>query len=208
MLKDNRENDRARGLFYPYPAELMPVVPHHRFAHGLASDTAKSRKFSREFVEYTRDEVRPGELVVISSEPIYRHAYNLSWSTTTWHDDAAYWAARRRYLKNVARALRHFDVSVLLFLRDPETFSTSMAAERTRTGDWAGSGQDLAEQYPQLLEFDRQIELFSQFIGPVTTVDYEHALAAGGSVVAFYEALGFDPPPNAGSVRERVTEEE
>jgi len=206
MLRDNRDADRARGLFYPYPEHLTRVMPHHRFAHGLSSATAKYASFSPKFVEYTREQARDGDLVVISSEPIYRHAYEMDWSQTTWHDDAAYWAARRRYLQDVAGALREFDVSVLLFLREKQSFVTSMAAERTNTGDWAGSGADLAEQYPQLIEYERQIELFDELIGPVTTVDYEDALQHGGSVVAFYEAIGFDPPPGATSMRVRVTE--
>lgn len=206
MLKDNRDPDRARGLFYPYPDHLTKVMPHHRFAHGLSSATAKYRSYAPRFVEYTREEVRDGELVVISSEPVYRHAWEMDWSRTTWHDDAAYWAARRRYLQNVADALGEFDVSVLLFLRERQSFLASMAAERTTTGDWAGSAEDLAEQYPQLIEYDRQIELFEDLVGPVTTVHYEDALEHGGSVVAFYQALGFDPPPGAASLRVRVTE--
>jgi hypothetical protein len=206
MLKDNRDADRARGLFYPYPEKLTRAMPHHRFAHGLSSATAKYRTFSPKFVEYTQEQVRDGDLVVISSEPVYRHAYEMDWSQTTWHDDAAYWAARRRYLQNIANALQAFDVSVLLFLREKNSFVTSMAAERTNTGDWAGTGEELAEQYPQLLEYDRQIDLFNELLGPVSTVDYEHALQHGGSVVAFYEALGFDPPPGATAMRVRVTE--
>ncbi|MGH3474319.1 MAG: hypothetical protein ACRDOT_05320 [Aeromicrobium sp.] len=206
MLKDSRDADRARGLFYPYPEKLTRAMPHHRFAHGLASATATYASFSPRFVEYTQEQVRDGDLVVISSEPIYRHAWEMDWSRTTWHDDAAYWAARRRYLQNVARALKEFDVSVLLFLREKESFVASMAAERTNTGDWAGSGDDLAEQYPQLIEFDRQVELFNELVGPVTTVDYELALQEGGSVVAFYRAIGFEPPPGATSMRVRVTE--
>ena len=204
-LRENRESDRARGLFYPFPEHLGSKTPHHRFAHGLASATAKQRTFSGKFVEYVKSDVRAGDLIVISSEPVYRHAWEMDWSTTTWHDDDAYWAARRRYLTNVAQALEDFDVSVLLFLRDKEDFLVSMAAERTRTGDWAGSGEDLAEQFPQLLEYDRQIELFRELVGPVTIVDYDRALHEGGSVVAFYRTLGFEPPTEAASVRERVT---
>jgi hypothetical protein len=207
-LRDSGEADRARGLFYPYPEHITRTKPHHRFAHGLASATSKFRDVPPRFVEYIQDEMRLGDLVVISSEPIYRHAYEMSWSTTTWQDDDAYWAARRQYLGNVAEALEDFDVSVLLFLRDEQDFVASMAAERTNTGDWAGTGADLAEQFPQLIEYDRQIELFSEVVGPVTTVDYDQALREGGSVVAFYRALGFEPPADAASVRERVTKPE
>ncbi len=207
VLRENRDTDRARGLFYPFPEDLTPRMPHHRFAHGLASATSRWQSFSPAFVEYTRDQVRAGELVVISSEPVYRHAFEMPWlRDTTWKDDAsAYWEARRRYLENVARALQHFDVSVLLFLRGKESFLDSMANDLTRSGDWFGTGRDLAEQHPQLVEYDRQVDLLDEIVGPVTTVDYDQALTEGGSVIAFYRAIGFDPPPGAASVRVRVS---
>lgn len=210
VLHDHRPYDRERGLFYPVPPRaLIPSShPHHDLAHCLAGDRPEERARAAIFRSYVRKAAHPLDRIVISSEPLYRHVLGMDWTSASWSDPSAYWPAREAYLKRLRRWLSPFDVSVLMFVREKRAFASSLAAEMARKQTLSVSADELMTVHsPQLFDYERQITLLSRYVGPVSVVDYDDSVARGGSVVAFYAALGLEPPPGSADVRVRVTNE-
>jgi hypothetical protein len=207
-LFDSREFDRSRGLIYPLPS--LAVTKARRSHHFLAHYLQRYGEVERAAVDKFRAEILEmeplGQTIVISAEPFYRHVAGMDWTSAEWSDPKKYWPARVEYLKRVRRWLSPFETTVLLFLREQGAFATSLAGELTRKNEWSGSADDFRFRHsPQLFDYDRQRTLLRKHLGPVTTVDYDDALRTGGSVPAFYQAIGFDAPEGTASIRERVS---
>ena len=141
VLADNRDWLRSRGLYYPDGGKIFRErTPHHQIAHGLKSADPVLHRASLDYIRQIRCNARDGETVIISSEPIYRHISGRADANNV--SDEEYWARRRRYLEDVARALHEFDVEVLLFYRRVDDFAVSSYGESVRKGSWHGDFMD------------------------------------------------------------------
>jgi hypothetical protein len=197
---------RKFGLFYPDRGDTFRHLatqynPHHSFAAGMTRTQGAGYTFSAA-VDYAQEvgaKTLWGESALISSEMMYRHVDGaIAWRDICRLDD--YWQRRVTYLQNLSNALRDFELEVVLFLRSADDFARSFVLELNRTGAWDGDESRLRDELPWLLEYDRQVEVLREWVGPVVTVDYDRELANGGSVPAFFAAIGFPVPPGAESL--------
>ncbi|MBN9022024.1 MAG: hypothetical protein J0H08_08010, partial [Rhizobiales bacterium] len=73
----NRAKLRARGLWYPSYDEIKLFVHygHHHVSHAIANENGNrlSLDETRRFLDHVVAKKRPGETLLISAEPFYRH---------------------------------------------------------------------------------------------------------------------------------------
>jgi hypothetical protein len=182
----HRKALRARGLWYPSFWEVGSLAgpAHHRFAHLLArqsSPAAALRKAGR-FMRRIGRKKRPGEIVLISAEPLSRHVFG---------DGGDYWTRRRAYLERLRQAVGTEDVVILAVIRRQDGFARSLYQEKVkRTRLTEPFARFLARRSPRF-DYRRQLSLFKDVFGAIKVLTYE-GLAADGLVPAFFRALGVD----------------
>lgn len=200
VLADHRDSLRRQGLIYPDGGAAFPnsSVPHHKFSHILTGVEDGWREKAVAFIAGATESARPGDALLISAEPVYRHVFGYAgWDRFT---DPGYWTGRKRYLEVLAGVLRDFEVEVVLFLREKESFSRSLYHEVVvDKGHWSGGYEEFMTAFAPWFEYDRQISLFRSVFADVRIFSYEDASSAG-LLSSFFGIIGFPTPENADSV--------
>ncbi|MEV8360181.1 hypothetical protein [Microbacterium sp. NPDC076895] len=132
FFASNRDALRAQGIFYP-PTDLGgqfgDQYAHHAIAHAIANVSGDGTGASRAkaYFDALRDRVVPGETVVISAEPLYRHRLR---------DAQGKSLGRMAYLRAVRDAIGDFDVSVIAMVRRQDLFLESLYSENIMAGTY------------------------------------------------------------------------
>jgi hypothetical protein len=204
-LSDNRPWLRQHGLIYPDGSAVYgkTKVPHHRFSHAFTGTSAESSSLAFQFLDGARAQVEgPNDVILISAEPIYRHI--AGYDDWQHYNDIDYWLRRNFYLSGLADALLDFEVTVLLFFRQRQSFARSLYAEVCRKGHWQGSPSKFMAHFRNWFEYEQQIAAFRAVFSDVRTLSYETALEQG-LIRTFFLAIGFPMPPNTDHIWERKT---
>jgi hypothetical protein len=202
VLHDNREWLSDRGLVFPATPPFTGTRAHLNFSHALAAGGVMGRSRSRHFIASARRNARPGDTVIISAEPIYRHLSGGVGMEGLVGPD--YLERRRAYLRDLTAVLSDFDVEVVLYFRDYAYFLGWLYRTLRRRQHWKGSPARFRGEFGERFAYDRQIALFAEHFPKVRTFDYEAARATG-LVAHFFDSIGFPMPPGADTVWERPT---
>lgn len=206
VLADNRQHLRANAIFFPdgFRAYPWPQVGHHAFSHGLTGVSLREKLRARMFVAAMRRERRPHETVLLSAEPIYRHQHGRGEHDYAI-DPATYWSLRRRYLQTIRRALKGFDIEVLLYLRGRDRLAESWYWHRLREHGAQTPFPAFLDAFEPWFDYERQVALFREVFDSVRIESYEDACASpGGLIPHFFRTIGCAPPPIAAEPRERT----
>jgi hypothetical protein len=195
LLFDNRRWLMERGLVY---ANGVPPFSdrrsHHRLARAIVGGSRLDLWRAGRFFRALRSEGGPSDTILISAESIYRHIsgrYDFD-----CYRIPDYWERRRRYLERFANLARDYDVTVILFFREKESFAKSLYGELTGHKKWTGREEEFRSALAPWFEYDRQVALFREVFGRVIVLDYDAALSKG-VVATFFAAIGFPMPPGA-----------
>ncbi len=181
----NRAKLRSRGLWYPSYDEIKLFVHygHHHVSHAIANENGNrlSLEDARRFLDHVVTQKRPGETLLISAEPFYRHLLPA---------EGGYWAERKAYIDRVRSMIPTDDVKVLCIVRRQDTFARSLYQERIKVTKFRQSfGEFLEEREP--FEYYEHLRLFKDAFGVVDLLIYED-LAASGLINTFFNHLGID----------------
>ncbi len=181
----NRSKLRARGLWYPSYDEIKLFVHygHHHIAHALANENGNrlSIEDTRRFIDHVTAKQRPGETILISAEPFYRHVLPA---------EGGYWAERQAYVERVRAFFPGPDVKILTTVRRQDTFARSLYQERVKVTKYRQTFPEfIADRSP--FEYYEHLRLFRDAFGNVDVLVYED-LAAKGLIDAFFAHLGVD----------------
>lgn len=202
VLSDNRKWLLFQGLDYPDGRAAFGITkaPHHLFAHALVGSDPAAMKRASIFVEIARRSAAQGNVVLVSSESIYRHvAGHQRWDQFTAPD---YWQRRHSYLASIAELLRDFDIDVLLFFRRRDSFAQSLYGEVTAKGYWHGTFSKFLSDFEPWFDYDRQIITFREVFRNVRVESYDEALRQG-LINAFFHSIGLMAPLGSNEVWER-----
>lgn len=205
-LAENRDWLRGQGLVYPDGGQILKTrLPHHAWSHGLTGvDPDKAAK-SASFLDHASSLCRDGDTLMLSAEPIYRHVDGMDVYDFSGVGD--YWDRRRRYVDNLAAKLDRFDVRVVVWFRERESFARSLFAEMTNKGHWDGPFDRFTEAFAVWFEYERQLALFRAAFQNVDVFSYEVACETG-LVPYFFERIGFPTPAEAQDIWLRRTEKQ
>lgn len=197
-LEENRDWLRERGLVYPDGGPIYETrLPHHAWSHGLTGvDPDKAAK-SASFIDYASSLARDDGTLLLSAEPIYRHVDGLD--AYDFSSVGDYWDRRMRYIGNIAAKLDRFDVRVVVWFRERESFARSLFAEMTNKGHWDGPLDRFNEAFAVWFEYERQLQLFKDAFSTVDVYSYEVA-SQSGLVPYFFEKIGFPVPPGGENI--------
>jgi uncharacterized protein DUF4112 len=204
-LWHNRAWLRARGLIYPdgegVYSPQSPLKNHHEFARSFTGIYPKELAQAGQFLDDVRAQLEsPRDVILLSTEDVYRHIQGYDY----WqHFAPDYWARREEYLRLLAMALQNFDVMVLLFFRERQSFARSLYAELVRNG-WQCSPAEFAEQFYHWFEYEQQIAVFKAVFSDVRISSYESATKRG-LIKTFFQTIEFPMPPNADRIWRRRT---
>lgn len=196
---------RKKGLLYP--DGRVPFGPsefaHHQFAHSLTGVSNAGLIEATAFATATFNTLRPGERVIISAEPIYRHQFGRTVQDYRIDLDT-YWENRRRYLQGVRATLAAFDVEILLYFRARDRFAESWFWHCTREFGPQPPIDDFLRSFDPWFDYERQVATFRSVFRSVRIESYEDACASPGGLVAhFFRTIDCDPPPLTSEPRER-----
>ena len=181
----NRAKLRSRGLWYPSYDEIKLFVHygHHHIAHAIANENGNRLSIdeTRRFVDHVRTNLRPGETLLISAEPFYRHLLPA---------EGGYWAQRKAYIERLRTFFPGEDVKVLAIVRRQDTFARSLYQERIKVTKFRQTFREfIADRQP--FEYYEHFRIFEEVFGTVDVLLYED-LAAAGLINAFFSHLGID----------------
>lgn len=201
VLTAHREDLAKQGILYPDHTPFLDGSrkAHHSFAQALVGIDEPKRSAADQFIEHIKQTAGPNDVVILSSESIYRHVCDTSNFKDLPQKD--YWEYRLCYLERLRDAVEDTNPEILLYLRSHDTFAESAYKEwiinKSHTDlsffDW------IEENYP-LLDYNRQISAFQQIFPTVTIRSYEHAKDEG-LLSAFFRELGPTPPPRSANRR-------
>lgn len=181
----NRAKLRSRGLWYPSYDEIRLFVHygHHHVAHALANENGNRLSIddTKRFVDHVLANRRPGETLLISAEPFYRHVLPA---------EGGYWAERKAYIDRARAFFPGDDIKVLAIVRRQDTFARSLYQERIKVTKFRQTFREfIADRHP--FEYYEHLRLFEEAFGAVDVLLYED-LAAAGLINAFFGHLGID----------------
>lgn len=196
VLAKNREWLRPRGIFYPLFSKDNKRA-HHRFAHGLASSDPEEEQKSLAFLQNVRREAAQGEIILLSSEVMYRQvAGGIGWQGLIRED---YVDLRRQYLHNLSAALSTFEVEVIIAFRDYGYFLAWLYRKFHTQQVWQGHELEFIDKFAKRFAYDESLKLFREFFPNVRTYRFEDARESG-LVDHFCKFIGFPTPPEAADV--------
>ncbi len=178
----------TQGLVYPDPADWFGGKPQTAQHMLTAAASQKKNRFDacRRRVDQARLDARPGETMLISSEPAWRRTF-----PDICPPDAL-WEGRRRYVRRLKRVFARFDSTVVICLRNRATFGESHYGSAVKSG-YAKGFEDYLEDHAFMFDYDRQTALFQKAFGDVLTYTYEEAAREGVSETLLRK-IGFEPP--------------
>ena len=124
----------------------------------------------------------PGETVLISAEPFYRHILPA---------EGGYWAERKAYIERVRTFFPSSDVSILAIIRRQDSFARSLYQERIKVTKYKQKFREFIDTQRTSFEYYNHLTLFRDVFGRVDVLTYED-LAARGLINAFFAHLGVD----------------
>jgi hypothetical protein len=204
-LSDNRAWLRSYGLYYPdgCGVYLKTKVPHHRFSSAYTGTSPERLEVAERYLAAAQAELQqPDEVLLLSAEPVYRHM--LGYDDYHHFNDSDYWSRRNGYLSRLADGLGDFEVTVLLFFRQRESFARSLYGEVTRKGFWQGSLAEFMVHFRRWFEYENQVAAFRKVFPKVKTLSYERATEEG-LIKTFFRSIGFPLPPDSEQIWERRT---
>ena len=153
----NRDALRERGIWYP-PADVGKFpshYAHHRIAHAIADrDPEFDASDAAHFFRRVRKQMKPGEVCLISAEPMYRHMlpdpYPDGGPAKLELEEAN--SRFDRYAETVRDNLGSFDVTVLVMLRRQDSFLESLYAEQILATSYTGDINRFATERHSLLD--------------------------------------------------------
>lgn len=187
FASENRDELRKRGLWYPSYAEigLADRYGHHLLAHTIAD--VRTDRFSldnaQQFIETIRANKAPGETVLISSEPMYRHVLG--------DPSEHYWSRRRKYINNLRDIIGESDVKILAVFRRQDDFIQSFYQERIRKSQYHKRFLPFLKEEELLLDYHANLKLFGDFFSDLKAIIFED-IRKPNLVESFFEALGID----------------
>ncbi|HET7717205.1 MAG TPA: hypothetical protein VFK86_16400 [Bauldia sp.] len=177
---------RRRGVWYPSYDEigLFMHYGHHHVAHAIANEAGNrlSSDDARRFVDHILAKKRPGETLLISAEPFYRHILPA---------EGGYWAERRAYIERVRSFFPTSDVKILAIIRRQDTFARSLYQERIKVTKFRQTFREFIQSGRNAFEYYNHLSLFRDIFGRVEVLIYED-LAARGLIDAFFHHIGID----------------
>lgn len=181
-----RSKLRPRGLWYPSYDEIGEFVHygHHHIAHAIANekDNRLSLDNARRFADHVQARKRPGETLLISAEPFWRHRLPA---------EGGHWAERKAYIERVRSFFPSEDVKILAIVRRQDTFARSLYQERVKVTKYRLKFREFIATERPNFEYYNHLRLFSEAFGRVEVLTYED-LAARGLIDAFFAHLGVD----------------
>lgn len=157
---------REAGIWYPEMTLTgwRPAWSHHRVTHALAGiDAAKGPEDGREYFRAVREAVRPGEVVVVSAESMWRHVLPEPGAPagTVTEDDASF----ARYVGRMREATADFDVAILVMLRRQDLFLESLYHAAVSNGRFRGTFAEYLEEPQPLSHYDRRLAIWADHFG-------------------------------------------
>lgn len=184
-LAASRPALQAAGILYP---DVSPFLggrrdAQHELAHALTRDDARTAAGLAAFVAHLRDTAPQTDTILISAEPMYRHALGAKADRVDRPDLER--AARAAYLDRLAALFAGFDTEIAIYFRDPLGFAESLFANSVVN---SLSSLDFAPYIDRrALRFDYrfQLDALRARFGRVTALSYEEK-AAEGLVDSFF----------------------
>ena len=181
-----RSKLRHRSLWYPSYDEigLFTHYGHHHVAHAIADEPGNRMSFdeARRFADYVQERKRPGETVLISAEPFYRHILPA---------EGGYWNERKAYIERLRSFFPSSDVRILAIVRRQDTFARSLYQERVKVTKYRQKFREFIDTQRTSFEYYNHLSLFRSAFGRVEVLTYED-LASRGLINAFFAHLGID----------------
>lgn len=179
----------SAGVYYPEVASIFRSRGrgHHAVAHALARRRVKHVLPLLKFQRMIRRNSIDSTVTVLSSEAFYRHTVN----SVSHRDPDVWFTAHRAYLKRVARYLAAFNVTPVLYYRQPETFAISLFKEQIMR-QLSGAHVDFQtflERKRNHFDYQRHIAELERVFGSVTVLSYE-AQRKTGLVRGFFDLIG------------------
>jgi hypothetical protein len=205
VLAENRQFLRRQRLIYPDGGRQFSKVTrgHQDFSTSLSGIDPEGLRKAIDFISELRGSIDGRDTVLISAEQFYRHIHGHDWLQD--YNCPDYWPLRRQYLETVASVLREFEVEILLFLRERESFARSLFYELRNKERWRGDFENFLINYRPWFEYDKQIDIFKTIFARIRIMNYEQACQEG-LMLAFFAAIGFQMPLRAEEVWERRTD--
>ena len=184
----HRDELRALGLWYPSYAGIgIPEhYGHHHFAHAVAGE--EHGRFTPEdapqFMESVRAGQAPGETVLLSAEPIYRHTLGVT---------GDYWSRRRAYIRKLKETIGTDDVTILAVVRRQDDFARSLYQEQVKVSKCVADFRGFLAESARQFDYYEQLCAFADAFKRVSVLVYED-LKQAGLVEAFFRHLRIEPP--------------
>ena len=205
VLRANAPWLAERGFCYPQCAPYGGrTSSHHRFSHDLTGTLEGGFERAESFARNAMAAGAGAHSLIISAEPVYRHVDGFN-GFAGYGELTDFWLRRSAYLARLSALFSGHRTVVVLCFRQKTEFIRSFAAELATKDKWHGSLEEFAMNFAPLLDYDRQVELFREHFDSVTILSYEVGLKQGGSVPAFFEAIGCEVPPGSAQTWERRT---
>jgi len=184
----HRDELRAQGLWYPSYVDIgIPEhYGHHHFAHAVAGEARG--QFAVEdaprFMDFVRAGQAPGQTVLLSAEPIYRHRLGKT---------GDYWSRRRAYIRKLKETIGTDDVTILAVVRRQDDFARSLYQEYIKVNKYVGDFRSFLAKSARQFDYDQQLRAFADEFQRVSVLVYED-LKQTGLVETFFRNLGINSP--------------
>lgn len=119
------------------------------------------------YFDAVRGQVRAGELVLISAEPLYRHVSRVDEGEEGRRLDggAAYLGDPLPYIQALRQAIGQFDVKVVIMLRRQDLFLESLYSEQIMARDYTDDIEQFAEERAWMLDYDARLGEWASVFG-------------------------------------------
>lgn len=200
-LSRDRDALRRDSILYPscwppFPREIVrPTKAHHRFAHAVAGTNWRGRAGASLFSRGLARRAHHADRVVLSSEAMFRHR----WRDTSYPDP------REAYLVRVRGFLGAFDVTPLIYLRQPHRFAESLFKEKAiKVGISQPSFANFVQGNAALFDFHAYLLTLERVFGKYRLRIYDDE-AKTGILRGFYREIGARISPSSPDTRNRVS---
>ncbi len=198
---ENRDLLAAEGLIYPDGLGVIAArQPHHAWSHLVTKAPGRDIRLAKRYVTRLKESLKPGERVLLSAEPLYRHIDGFDGYDVYKRED--YWLRREKYLTRVRNILSDFDVRVVVWFREKDEFARLMFDEFAKRDFCGRSYEAFLDEFAVWFDYERQLENLRQTFASVNWSSY-HDKLAGGPVPAFFRGIDSSIPAKISATRSR-----
>ena len=202
VLHSDRDRLWSHGILYPPSVPFFGTrsFPCHNGMLAPLTRPAWSRDPALvAFRRYLTALGKGAERVVLSAERFYGALDGEDVLIAPHEWDESYWPRRRKLLQKLADYLGDFEVTPVVWLRDPAALADSLYREMVKANlpranpahrRYAGSFAEFRDAAAPLWNFDRQIAMIEEVFGDVAV----HRFEDGDVVGTMYSHLGVEPP--------------